>query len=57
MEPSLERTFQETRLPGREDVLEDSAELADAPTSVAGPAFAHLVSEARETVSVSEYLC
>ena len=37
-ETSWERTFRETRFPGRGDSYEDPAELADAPTSVAGPA-------------------
>ena len=47
-ETPLERTFHETRFPGREDILGDSAELADAPTSVArsalsvGPSMAAL---------------
>ena len=37
-ETSWKRTFRETRFPGRGDSYEDPAELADAPTSVAGPA-------------------
>ena len=56
-ETSWERTFRETRFPGRGDSYEDPAELADAPTSVAGPANANGTSEAMETVPVSEYLC
>ena len=53
-ETSLERTFSETRFPGREDSFEDPAELADAPTSVAGPVFVLGVSEARETIYLSQ---
>ena len=53
-EPSLERTFHETRFPGREDGFEGSAELANAPTSVACTALASYLDTVPSTVIFSE---